>query len=577
MRSKALLISIALAAIAAAPADAQPSDPGAVLVAPRDALDYRRRSEAAAQLVDEERWFEAETALRALTSDYPIESAASPSGSNWGRLARALREQGKHRETIAAYERVIALQGPGLPYPGSSAWYWIAASHAALGENEAALAALDTLVFREGYLRRPELFDDANFARLREEPRFATIAGREDVSGLSRDEGWRRDIDYLTAELARVNPGGGPPPEAFGRLAEALKTDVPRIGDEQVVIGLGRMLDSLGRGHTGFFYGAAPSRVAFDRLPVRFWLFPEGLFVTEGLEGHEDLAGAQVLRFGDTPAEEALALIAGAQSNESAAEAAWLTPHLIAHPALLSGLGVIPPGDSVTLTLRMRDGSTVERTLTAVPPLPPAKLNAPPGVAAPLFLRNAGEAHWFEAMPEQGAIYVQVNNIFADPDETMEQFGARLRGAIAERDPRAIILDLRHNNGGNSFTYVELLRTLTAFSTREGRRVYALIGRNVYSAAANFTTDLERLVRPVFIGEPTSQTGNQWGDESFFTLPWSGLVGALAGARWQLSHPWDERRSIAPHVPVQLTAEAYFAGRDPVLEAALAMIAEQHR
>ena len=140
-----------------------------------------------------------------------------------------------------------------------------------------------------------------------------------------------------------------------------------------------------------------------------------------------------------------------------------------------------------------------------------------------------------------------------------------------------MIVDLRNNNGGNSFQYVELLRTLVAYSTFDGNRVFALIGRNVYSAAGNFTTDLERLVKPVFVGEPTGQMGNQDGDESMFVLPYSGLTGSISGTRWQLSHPWDKRNSVAPDVPVALTSADYFAGRDPVMAVVLRLIAETPR
>jgi hypothetical protein len=57
-----------------------------------------------------------------------------------------------------------------------------------------------------------------------------------------------------------------------------------------------------------------------------------------------------------------------------------------------------------------------------------------------------------------------------------------------------------------------------------------------------------------------------------FVLPYSGLTGAFSGARWQLSHPWDQRRSIVPQVPVQLTAASYFKGEDPALDAVFAII-----
>jgi len=128
-----------------------------------------------------------------------------------------------------------------------------------------------------------------------------------------------------------------------------------------------------------------------------------------------------------------------------------------------------------------------------------------------------------------------------------------------------VIVDLRINNGGNSFLYPDLIRALAAFSTRPGRQVYALIGRNVYSAAGNFATDLERFANPIFIGEPTGNTGNQFGDEGSGVLPWSGLHATVASVKWQLSHPWDTRGSIVPQIPVEMSAVDYFAGRDPAM------------
>jgi hypothetical protein len=257
-------------------------------------------------------------------------------------------------------------------------------------------------------------------------------------------------------------------------------------------------------------------------------------------------------------------------------EDVWTAPYLLELPAVLKGLGMTENADRAELTLKMPDGTTVEKTLGLMDdPERRRKLNPPPRVEAPLFLRNMNEMHWLQPMPEHRAIYVQVNNIMPDKDETLPQFGLTLRRAIQEHKPDNIIVDIRNNNGGNTFTYVELLRTLTAFSTVEGHKVYALIGRNVYSAAANFSTDLERIVRPIFVGEPTSQIGNQWGDESQFILPYSGQIGSFSGLRWQISHPWDQRHSLAPQVPVQLTAKAYFRGEDPALDAVLQIIKEQ--
>jgi hypothetical protein len=187
-------------------------------------------------------------------------------------------------------------------------------------------------------------------------------------------------------------------------------------------------------------------------------------------------------------------------------------------------------------------------------------------------VRAVPRAHWLESLPESDAVFVQVNQIAPDPDESMAEFGLKLRRFLADTPVKNVILDLRHNNGGNTFTYTEMLRTLVAHSTKEGNRLYVIIGRGVYSATSNLLSDLERLASPIFVGEPSSGIGNQDGDESMTVLPYSGIRAFLTSVRWQYSHPWDLRTSMVPDIPVQLTAKDYFAGKDSVMETILADI-----
>jgi len=161
-----------------------------------------------------------------------------------------------------------------------------------------------------------------------------------------------------------------------------------------------------------------------------------------------------------------------------------------------------------------------------------------------------------------------------DPDETLAAFGTRLWTVLSASRPGNLIIDLRHNNGGNTNLYRELLRTVIAYTREPGRQVYALIGRRTFSATANFITDLERLASPVFVGEASSECCNFYGDPSPLTLPNSRINAELTGVRWNLGgNPFDGRREMSPHVPVQLTAADYFAGRDPALEAVFTLIA----
>jgi hypothetical protein len=77
---------------------------------------------------------------------------------------------------------------------------------------------------------------------------------------------------------------------------------------------------------------------------------------------------------------------------------------------------------------------------------------------------------------------------------------------------------------------------------------------------------------PYFVGEASSECCNLYGDPVNVTLPYSHVQAELTAVKWQLSSPGDRRREISPEVPVQLTAAAYFAGRDPALEAIYQLI-----
>ena len=90
-------------------------------------------------------------------------------------------------------------------------------------------------------------------------------------------------------------------------------------------------------------------------------------------------------------------------------------------------------------------------------------------------------------------------------------------------------------------------------------------------------TDLDRLAEPVFVGEPSGSRPNALSESGNFKLPYSGLSGSLASQLHQQSWPEDHRIWIPPDIPVGLTSEEFFAGRDPALEAITHLIAAESR
>lgn len=571
------LRSIAVFLLLTGTAGAQTYDPATgespliLLAVPKDGVAYYETKVRARELVRSEKYAEAEPLAEQLARDYPRD------GENWMLLARARRGLNKHVEAAAAYDKAASLIGWDIEFSNG---YQAAASHLRTGDKRAALDRLRELIFeRHGYFRGA-LYERPPWDSLKDDPEFLELIGRPGTTGWTRDEGWRRDIDFLYNETKRVNPDyrDEPFPAEITRRYEELKKNVPKLSDEELFVGMSRMLAPLHQGHV--FLGTFPPLNRY--LPVRFYAFPDGIYIVEGRGEHKDLAGSRVLAFGGMPAEEALRRLAEAVSVDGDMQYLWVVSAL-AETSWLKGLGAVPSAESVTLTVQKPGEASRTVTLKTSADRPEGRQDklvappGPPGIPPPLFLRDLDEVHWELTLPEHDALYVQVNNLIDDEDEKLPEFGRRLWTLLEKEHPKNLILDLRHNNGGNTLLYPELLRTLIAFSREPGNQIYALIGRRSYSAAANFITDLERLADPIFVGEASSECCNLYGDATEVMLPYSKVGGELTNVKWNLSSPSDRRREMSPEVPVQLTAQDYFAGRDPVMEAVQRLIAARRK
>ncbi|HEX8245151.1 MAG TPA: hypothetical protein VF541_16690 [Longimicrobium sp.] len=568
MHLERIAVIAAAGLLLCAEAGAQTYDPSSgqspltLLAGPADGVAYFQTKLRARELFEAQKWADVVPLAGQLVRDYPRDP------ENWLLLGYSQRRLNQFDQAIAAYQKAGPLIGWDLQY-----WYGyrIASARLAAGDRRGALDQLRWMINeRHGFLRSA-LWDDPGYAALRDDPEFRALVGRPDVSGWSRDEGWVRDIDFLYNEVKRVNPDyrDVPFPAELTRRYEALKRDVPRLSDEEIFVGMGRMLAVLHQGHVAL-WGPRGNRY----LPFRLYAFPEGLFIVEADSAYRHLAGARVVSLGSMPTDEALRRLSEAQSVDGDMEYLWVVSNL-AETAWLKGIGATQRVDSVRLMVQL-PGQAARAVMVATRDTERAgrqdRLVAPPAAAAPLFLSHMDRVFWHAAVPEHDALYVQVNNLKDAPDETLTQYGRRLGGVVDTMHAKNLVLDIRHNNGGTTQLYPELLRTLIAYSRVQGRQVWVLMGRRTYSAAGNFVTDLERLVMPYFVGEASSECCNLYGDPVNVTLPYSHVQAELTAVKWQLSSPGDRRREISPEVPVQLTAAAYFAGRDPALEAIYQLI-----
>ena len=387
----------------------------------------------------------------------------------------------------------------------------------------------------------------------------ATLAAS--ASGASTDAA--SDIRSLVTEIEQrhPNPYHSVTREDFRRAAGDLADRAPGLTRSETIVGVMRLMHLLGErdGHSGLFPFVPSNSAGFRSYPIRLWRFPEGLYVIRA----EDpaLVGARVVSVGGRPAAEVEAQVRPLVPRDNEWSLLDNLPYFLVTAEVLEGLGIEPAWE-----LELRGGTRVQRTFRAIS-------NAEHAAAlfdgwwqlprrAPLFLRLAHIPYGLSVIDRGRALYVSYNQT-TDPGLVPR----KLVRLAARKRVRKIVVDLRMNGGGNNTTYYDVVRALRHRRINRPGRLAVLIGRRTFSAAGNFAAEVDRRTRARFYGEPTGGAPSQWGDHAPIPLP---SLGVNSGTAIEyVGDPDDTRVATMPQVAVELTAADWFAGKDPVLAAAL--------
>ena len=404
--------------------------------------------------------------------------------------------------------------------------------------------------------------------------------GGDDEQGdqaLTRQEQLSQDIDFLITQLRAIHPDPfhSITEEDFRAAAEALKQDLRALTDPEVFVELKKWIAlaaSQEDGHTTVVMFQATN---FHLFPLRLYMFSDGVFVIDANPPYEEAIGKRVVRIGGMEMAAVDALIDPLITRDNDTTLLFKkTLHYLV-PEVLHALGILDDAGQGDYLLEDANG---EQSVLTLEPIDPDRYRATIGQtiglfeqAEPLYLSNLNERFWMQMLPGMNALYIQYNQVQADTQSglTIEAFSDQIAATASQQAVDKVIIDVRQNGGGNNATFEPLIRVLSSDAINQPGRLYALIGRLTFSAAANFVTVLEqRASHVIFAGEPTGGGLNNYGDTQQVNLPHSGYGIAIPTRYWEFA-PHDARLAIAPHLPVELSSADYFSQRDPVLEAVL--------
>ena len=393
---------------------------------------------------------------------------------------------------------------------------------------------------------------------------------------------WHEDLAILREQMPE-NHGNlfhAMTREQFNGALDALEQALPGLTTGQVTVGIMRLVAMVNDGHTRVRQESLGNHI----LPVRLHFFADGLYVVSAEKTHAAIVGGKVEKIGLMSAEDAYAavrpLISVDADNEGRRR--LLAENLLVMPEVLQAIGAINQPNLVDLTVEKGgrettaaiSGERVAPWSDLVWVMDPeswvgARANA--GNPLPLWLQHPEKHYWHAFLDDRKTLYVQYNQVQDQPGSApiSEYFPSLFREADRRKVDR-VIIDLRLNGGGNN----ELNRPIWHALLKSDRlnrkgKLWVVIGPKTFSAAMNFVDDMELNTSALFIGEPTGETPNMWGDPVSLKLPNSGIVVQTSTLWWQMEDPRDKRPFRAPDITAKMTFADYANNVDPVLSAIL--------
>lgn len=424
----------------------------------------------------------------------------------------------------------------------------------------------------------------------------------------NRVEAWKQDLEVVRTRFLKYDRSFNREMRvAFEATIDELERSLPEMNDQEVIVTLSEAVALSGNAHTRLYL--LRNRTELRRLPVRLYWFTDGLYVIRATSGYGDLPGCRVSRIAGRDPRSVRARVA----RLFAGNASWVeykSPYFMTSPEILFGLGMIDDMENVSMQFTCGGREPFERQLKPLPlqrtkkpteawrDLAPASADQDEtehgGAAggwigalrdrdpAPLYLRDPRQRYWFEYLEDGKSLYVQYNRSQNMPNRpSVADFAAQVEAFIGGHAVDRLILDLRFNTGGNNGLAAPFMERLAVLEREKTiGRLYVITGRATFSAGISHAAWLKQYSDATFVGEPVGDELDTWSEGGNIVLPNSGLTVHFTNGFHSLSsieHPkfeqyeWSDLdlEDLDPDVPVRLSSDDYFSGRDPALAAIL--------
>lgn len=383
------------------------------------------------------------------------------------------------------------------------------------------------------------------------------------------------------------------------RLAAELAREAENLSHESFVLRVAEIVALANNAHTAIDQNSL--RKNTPRIPLRTFLFEDGLYVLRAPRTHGDLLGARVEAIEGRSIDEIYRLLARYLPGPDRRRRLQLLP-VLESPALLHAAGIAGDRSTLALTLRTVQEQLVERRIAAedrgpaAPVMNSIRLLFPAlegGTVAglpftdsevPVWLRNRTRLFSSDRLP-LGGYYLRLTHNSDGDEEPIESFLSAALAQVRSRRPNFVMLDMRMNGGGDYTKTYDFAHTLPRAAA--GTPIYVLTSPWTFSAAITTIAALEDAApeQVHIVGEPVGDRMSFWAEGGTFRLPNSQVAVYYAAGRHDYRKACEDRSQcfwlnelypieiddLEVDLAAPLTFAAWRSGRDPAVEAVLAL------
>lgn len=396
---------------------------------------------------------------------------------------------------------------------------------------------------------------------------------------------WQDDLRYLqsTIHTKYSNLFYNVTPHQFDSTIERTIKEIPSMEDYQFQVAVGKIMAMFRIGHTQAGYLFQPFHTAtgeklFPSIPIEFYMFSDGFFIKSAASKFKDIVGARILQIGDYPTKEALDKLRPFVNYENEQGFIASAPFYLRFPKLVYTAGISGTQDRLKLKYEKNnqekeilidpDQSPVVFKATGLEVIPGwldvSDLSKNP---IPLWKQNGDKYRNRVYLPGTKTYYIRHSVTLNDKDQTLVNFFDQAYDFVEKNDVEKLVLDVRMNGGGNNQLIKPIITGIIQLKkiNKKGK-FFCIIGRRTFSACQNLVNELERYTEVIFVGEPTSENVNFYGDTKTETLPNSKIQVYCSWLWWQNSDPRDFRKFTAPQLAADMSFSDYSNNIDPAMQ-----------